>query len=126
MSPHCGCKVQEACAGAGSVIYNVTRRKNKRHGLITTAREVSNATQRLGDVSCLILRQRVRGSVRAVRNTQVFLTETRFVADEGHPLDDDATIKSYLLIELYGDWKLSTHLRSSCWILIGNSLSCHN
>ena len=36
------------------------------------------------DLSRLILRQRVRGSVRAVRavrNTWVFLTETRFVAN---------------------------------------------
>jgi len=44
-----------------------------------------NATRRLGDGKRVILRQRVRGSVRAVRavqNTRVFLTETRVVADE--------------------------------------------
>jgi len=43
-----------------------------------------NATHRLGDGKRLILRQRVRGSIRAVRafrNTRVFLTETRVVAD---------------------------------------------
>jgi hypothetical protein len=43
-----------------------------------------NATRRLGDGKRVILRQRVRGSVRAVRavqNTRVFQTETRFVAD---------------------------------------------
>jgi hypothetical protein len=44
-----------------------------------------NATRRLGDRQRVILRQRVRGSVRAVRavwNTRVFQTETRVVADE--------------------------------------------
>jgi hypothetical protein len=44
-----------------------------------------NATRRLGDGQRVILRQRVRGSVRAVRavwNTHVFQTETRVVADE--------------------------------------------
>jgi hypothetical protein len=43
-----------------------------------------NATHRLGDGKCVILRQRVRGSVRAVRavrNTWVFQTETGVVAD---------------------------------------------
>jgi hypothetical protein len=66
----------------------VTRRKNKRHGIIDAAREVGNATRRLGDGSRLILRQRVRGSaraVRAVRNTRVFQTVTRVVADELTP-----------------------------------------
>jgi hypothetical protein len=44
-----------------------------------------NANRRLGDRQHVILRQRVRGSVRAVRavrNTRVFQTETRVVADE--------------------------------------------
>jgi len=44
-----------------------------------------NATRRLGDALRVILRERARGSVRAVRavrNTRVFLTETRVVADE--------------------------------------------
>jgi len=53
--------------------------------MIATAREVCNATRRLGDWSRLILHQRVRGyarAVRAVRNTRVFPTETRVVADE--------------------------------------------
>jgi len=43
-----------------------------------------NVTSRLGDGQRVILCQRVRGSVRAVRavrNTGVFLTETRVVAD---------------------------------------------
>jgi hypothetical protein len=43
-----------------------------------------NATRRLGDRQPAILRQRVRGSVRAVRavrNTRVFQMETRVVAD---------------------------------------------
>ena len=43
-----------------------------------------NATRRLGDGKCLILCHRVPGSVRAVRavrNTRVFQTETRVVAD---------------------------------------------
>ena len=44
-----------------------------------------NATRRLGDRQRVILRQRVRGSVRAIRavwNTRVFQTETRVVADD--------------------------------------------
>jgi len=44
-----------------------------------------NATRRLGDGQRVILRQRVRGSVRAVRavrNTLVFQTETGVVADD--------------------------------------------
>jgi len=43
-----------------------------------------NATRRLGDRKLVILCQRVQGSIRAVRvvrNTQVFQTETRVVAD---------------------------------------------
>jgi len=43
-----------------------------------------NATRRLGNGKHLILHQRVRGSiraVRAVRNTRVFQTQTRVVAD---------------------------------------------
>jgi hypothetical protein len=45
---------------------------------------VCNVTHHLGDGKCVILRQRVRGSVRAIRAlriTRVFQTETRFVAD---------------------------------------------
>jgi hypothetical protein len=71
-------------AGVASIIYNVTHRSNKRHGIIAAAREVCNATRRLGDGSRLILRHKVLGSarsVRAVRNTRVFQTETRVVAD---------------------------------------------
>jgi hypothetical protein len=44
-----------------------------------------NATRRLGDGQRVILRQRIRDSVRAVRavrNTRVFQMETRVVADE--------------------------------------------
>ena len=43
-----------------------------------------NVTRRLGDRKPVILRQRVRGTiraVRAVRNTRVSLTKTRVVAD---------------------------------------------
>jgi pyridoxal biosynthesis lyase PdxS len=69
---------------AASVIYNATCQKNKRHGIIAAAWEVCNASRRLGNGSHLILCQRVRGSTRAargVRNTRVFQTETRVVAD---------------------------------------------
>ena len=44
-----------------------------------------NVTRRLGDGQRVVLRQRVRGSVRAVgavRNTRVFLIETGVVADD--------------------------------------------
>jgi len=44
-----------------------------------------NATRRLGDGQRVILRPRVRGSIRAVRgvvNTRVFQTETTVVAEE--------------------------------------------
>jgi hypothetical protein len=34
-------------AGAASVIFNATRRKNRRHGIIAAAREVCNATWRI-------------------------------------------------------------------------------
>jgi len=49
------------------------------------------------DGKCVILRLRVRGSVRAVRavrNTRVFLTETRVVADEAQEIHkgDGATV----------------------------------
>jgi hypothetical protein len=74
-------------AGAASILYNATHRKNTRHGIIAAAREVCKATCRLGDGWRLILRQRVRGSaraVRALRNTRVFQTETRVVADDVH------------------------------------------
>ena len=56
------------------------------HGQIAAAREVCNSTSRLGDGSRLILRQRARGyvrAVRAVRNTRVFQLETGVVADAG-------------------------------------------
>jgi pyridoxal biosynthesis lyase PdxS len=79
-------KERKPDAGVASVIYNATRRKNMRHGIIATAREVSNATRRSGDGSRLILHQRVRGSaraIRAIRNTRVFQKETRVVADVG-------------------------------------------
>jgi len=58
--------------------------KNTRHGIKAAGREVCNATRCRGDGSHLFLSQRVRGLVRAVkvvRNTRLFLTETRFVAD---------------------------------------------
>ena len=71
-------------AGAASIIYNTMGHKNQSHGIRAATREVCNATRRLGEGSGLFLHQRVRGSVRAVRavrNTRVFLTETKFVAD---------------------------------------------
>jgi hypothetical protein len=71
---------------AASVIYNATRRQTKRHGIRAATRVVCNATRRLGDISRLIISLRVQGSVKAVRaarNTRGFLSETRFVADEG-------------------------------------------
>jgi len=52
--------------------------------MIAAARQVCNATRHSCDGSSLILRHRVQGSVkavRAIRNTRVFLTETRIVAD---------------------------------------------
>jgi len=55
----------------------------KRHH--TAMEYVCNMTRRLGDAQRVILRQRVRGSVRAVRavrNTLVFLTEIRVLAED--------------------------------------------
>jgi hypothetical protein len=97
MSPHSGRKVKEAY---------------KRHGMIAAAREVCKATRRLGDGSRLILRQRVRGSpraVRAVRNTQVFQTETAVVADvHGLPecLNADCLPRSFKLNQVDGKFRL--------------------
>jgi len=70
-------KYRKPDARAASVIYNATRRKNKRHGIIAAGREVWNGLH-------LVLRQRPRGSARAVRavhNTRIFQAETRVVAD---------------------------------------------
>jgi hypothetical protein len=82
-----------------SVIYNAARRRNKRYGIIAAAREVCNATRRLGDGLHLILRQRVQGSARAVRavqNTQVSQTETRVVAEANEsPARSDEPTKHY-------------------------------
>jgi len=47
-------------------------------------REVRNETWRLGDRMHVVVRQRVRGSVRAItaiQNTLVFLKESKVVAD---------------------------------------------
>jgi hypothetical protein len=77
-------KYRKPDARAASAIYIATHLNSKRHSILATAREVCNATRRLGDGLRLILCPRVRGSasaVRAVRNTQVFHTETRVVAD---------------------------------------------
>jgi len=71
-------------AGAASVIYNATHYKNTRHGIIAATRVVCDATSHLGDGLRLILRQRVRDSVRsvrAIRNTRVVQMETKVVAD---------------------------------------------
>jgi hypothetical protein len=76
-------KERKPDAGVASIIYNMTHCSNKRHGIIAAAREVCNATRRVGDGSRLILRPRVQGSARsarAVRNTRVFQAETRVVA----------------------------------------------
>jgi hypothetical protein len=77
--------------GVPSVIYNAMRRKNGRHGIIAAAREVCNTTHRLGDGSRLILHQRARSSVRAIRAiqiTRVFQTETGVVADDANDMED--------------------------------------
>jgi hypothetical protein len=79
-------KERKPDAGAARVISNATCRTNRRHGILAATMEVFNATYRLGDGSRLILRHKVRGSVRAVRavqNTQVLQTETGVVADVG-------------------------------------------
>jgi len=99
-------------AGAASVIYNATCRKNKRHGIIAIAREVCNVTCRLGDGWRLICCQRVQGSVRAVRavqNTRVFQTETRVVADElsTFPAESKAAIVNTMTVrhrEIWSQW----------------------
>jgi hypothetical protein len=77
-------KQRKPDARPASVIYYTTRRKIKRCGIIAAAREVCNVTRRLGDRSRLILCQRVRDCVRAVRavqHTRVFQTLPRVVAD---------------------------------------------
>ena len=77
MTPHCVSVHRE--------IYNATLRKDTRNAIIATAGWVCNSTRRLRDGVCFSLCQRVRGSVSSVstgRNTRVFLTETRFVADD--------------------------------------------
>jgi len=58
-------------------------------------RQLGNMTRRLGDRNQVILGERVQGTVRAIQNTRVFLTETWVVADvleEGgqHVLYSDA------------------------------------
>jgi hypothetical protein len=59
-----------------------------RHGIIATAQKACCTSSCLGDGSHVIFRQRVRGSVRAVRavwNTPVFQMETRADADGQRP-----------------------------------------
>jgi hypothetical protein len=83
-------KERKPDARAASAIYNTTRCKYKRHGIIAAAREVCNMTRPLGNGLHLIVCQRVRGSMKAVRdvwNTRVFEMETRVVADEIHLYD---------------------------------------
>jgi hypothetical protein len=83
MSPHSGQKVNDVPRRGGK--RNIQCNENQMHGRIAAAREVCNATGRLGDGSQLIVHQRVRGSIRAIMaitNTRVFLTETWFVADD--------------------------------------------
>jgi hypothetical protein len=82
-----------------------------------------NATCRLGDGKLLILHQRVRGSVRAiraVRNTRVFQTETSVVADVGQ----QSTI--LLLVLLTANPLKTTHAAADHVFCLGDNddLSC--
>jgi hypothetical protein len=77
-------KFRKPDVGVVSAIYIVMRHKNKRLVIIADPREVCNASCQLCDLLCRIPCQKVRRSVkavRAVRNTCVFPTETRVVAD---------------------------------------------
>ena len=76
-------RLQHNCSPCEECNTRVLLMVRKRHHKVMEY--VCNATRRLGDGQRVILRQRVRGSVRAVRavrNTRVFLTEIRVVADE--------------------------------------------
>jgi len=79
-------KGDSGAASVNGIIYNATGCKTMKHGMKVAAGEVSKATPHLCDGSCVILHHRVRGFVRAIRNTRVFLTETRFVAVVGCPI----------------------------------------
>jgi hypothetical protein len=71
------------------------------------------ATRRLGNGQRVILRQRVQGSVRAVRavrNTRVFQTETRVVADEAEERQLQRMAKVYDFLEM---WPGSQNLRAT-------------
>jgi hypothetical protein len=83
-----------------------------------------NATRRLRDRQRVILRQRIRGSVRAVRavrNTRVFQTETRVVADESDAQCQrwKQSLKSFIYHWNVGTWTVRNSLR---WINPGDIL----
>ena len=67
-------------------------------------KKVCNATHCQGDGKCVILRQRVRGSirpVRAVRNPRVFQMEPRVVADKDCEKVLDSANSSSLLSSVF-------------------------
>jgi hypothetical protein len=72
-----------------------------------------NATRRLGDGQRVILRQRVRGSVRAVRavrNTRVFQTESGVVADDMIYIEKmQLWMRSYVLLSNLRSNQYSLH-----------------
>jgi len=90
------------------------------------SRQVCNATVWLGDRKCVFFRQRVRGSVwavRAVQNTHVFLTETRVVADEWTLYM--ARFHITVRFQLISSWNLDTirkHFWSKLKELLGSRL----
>jgi hypothetical protein len=100
------------------------RHLNKRHGIIATAREVWNATCRLGDGSRLFLRQVVRGcasAVRAIKNTRGFQMETRVVANSGDPYTYPEAMES----PQQTIWTRAME-EESTWILLNNTVSALN
>jgi len=75
-----------------------------------------NVTRLLGDEKHVILRQRVRGSVRAiraVRNTRVFQTETRVVADPSTIQPAPTNKAAYMLLPAPGNEEGGT-IMSAC------------
>jgi hypothetical protein len=75
---------QRRCFSQNALLWFEVLPDSRRFVAVLPGALLCNATRRLGDRQRVILRQRVRGSVRAVRavwNTRVFQTETRVVAD---------------------------------------------
>lgn len=85
--PHSGQKAMQAqCCGGEYpwLIYNMTHCKIQRHCKTAAAVSLWKTTSCLGDRSLSILCSRVRGfikGIRVVRNTWLFLLETKFVAN---------------------------------------------